>query len=69
MTELMAMVYGQNYGIGDFLEEAVNRVANTSTRSTQSLSVSKLVNDFGFKIIIIGYNFRPYFWPRRWVQL
>tara|TARA_Y100000996_G_scaffold211640_2_gene166259 strand:- start:124 stop:771 length:648 start_codon:yes stop_codon:yes gene_type:complete len=52
MTELLAMVYGQNFGIGDFLEEAVNRVANTSTRSTQSLSVSKLINDFGFKIIV-----------------
>jgi len=51
MTELLAMVYGQNPAIGYFLEEAVNRVANTSTRSTQSLSVGKLVKEYGFKII------------------
>lgn len=51
MTELLAIVYGQNSEIGYFLEEAVNRVANTSTRSTQSLSVSALVNKYGFKVI------------------
>lgn len=51
MTELIAMVYGQNPLIGDFLEESVRRVANTSTRSTQSISISNLVNRYGFKII------------------
>lgn len=51
MTELLAMVYGQNSEIGYFLEEAVNRVANSSTRSTQSLSVATLINKYGFKVI------------------
>jgi len=51
MTELLAMVYGQNPEIGNFLETAVRRVANSSTRSTQSLSVGNLVNTYGFKVI------------------
>lgn len=51
MTELLAIVYGQNPDIGYQLEAAVRRVANTSTRSTQSISVSALVNKYGFKVI------------------
>lgn len=51
MTELLAMVYGQDPAIGYFLEESVNRVANSSTRSTQSISVSNLVHKYNFKVI------------------
>jgi hypothetical protein len=51
MTELLAMVYGQNPEIGEFLEASVRRVANSSTRSTQSISVSNLVKKYNFKII------------------
>lgn len=51
MTELLAMVYGQNSEIGHTLEAAVRRVASTSTRSTQSISVGNLVNRYGFKVI------------------
>ncbi len=51
LTELLAIVYGQNREIGEHLEVAVRRVANSSTRSTQSISVGSLVKKYGFVII------------------
>lgn len=52
LADLEFIVYGQNYEIGEYLEERVRHVANTSTRSTQTIAVSKLLNDFGFKIVV-----------------
>lgn len=45
------ILFGQHVGIGEFLERRVlNR--KKGSRSTQSLSASKLYNEFGFKFIV-----------------
>lgn len=51
-SDLYFMVYGQNPALGEYLLERVRAVANTSTRSTQSISVSKMIKDYGFKVVI-----------------
>ncbi len=52
-SELLFMVYGQNDKIGEFLAEKVKHFKNGNTvRSTQSISYTKLIKDYGFKIII-----------------
>lgn len=47
----MFILFGQHVGIGEFLERRVlNR--KKGSRSTQSLSASKLYNEFEFKFIV-----------------
>ena len=44
------MVYGQNKLLGEHLHRLVINRPN-GTRSTQSVSIIKLINNFGFKVI------------------
>jgi len=53
-ADLLFVCYGQNSRIGDFLEEKIDWFkAGNTVRSTQSISVTTLVFDYGFKIITI----------------
>lgn len=54
-SDLLFICYGQNRGIGDFLEKKVRWFKSGHTvRSTQSLNLSTLVNIFNFKILTIN---------------
>ena len=49
-SDLQFMVYGQNPALGEYLHSlVVNRTPGS--RSTQSISIQKLIKDFGFSII------------------
>ena len=50
-ADLQFMVYGQHVKLGEYLLERVRAVANTSTRSTQSISITKMIKDYNFKVI------------------
>lgn len=50
ISELQFIVYGQNPLIGEYLLERVRAVQNSSTRSTQSISIAKLIREYKFKI-------------------
>lgn len=50
MSNLLFIVYGQNSRIGEYLEQKVNECHTSRRRSTQTISVRKLVEDYGFKI-------------------
>ena len=50
--DLLFICYGQNPKIGDFLEEKVKYFkAGNTVRSTQSISFSKLITDYGFRVL------------------
>ncbi|QBF34519.1 hypothetical protein EG856_01080 [Mycoplasmopsis phocirhinis] len=51
-SDLMFICYGQNKEIGEFLEQKVNAFTNEAkvVRSTQSITLSKLIFTYGFKI-------------------
>ena len=55
-SNLLFLVYGQNKRIGEFLEEKVNRFlsGNGGVRSTQTISMSQLIFDYGFDIICVN---------------
>ena len=55
-SNLLFVVYGQNPEIGKFLEERVKRFLSGGggVRSTQTISMSQLVFDYGFDIICIN---------------
>ena len=54
-AELLFVVYGQNPLLGQFLREKVARYkSGIGVRSTQSVPISKLVNDFGMKIYAVN---------------
>ncbi len=54
-SDLLFIIYGQNERIGDFLEEKVRWFKSGHTvRSTQSISASQLINDYGFKILAVN---------------
>ena len=54
-SDLLFIIYGQNERIGEFLEEKVRWFKSGHTvRSTQSISASQLVNDYGFKILAVN---------------
>ena len=54
-SDLLFICYGQNRGIGDFLEEKVKWFKTGHTvRSTQSLNLSTLVNTYNFKILTVN---------------
>ena len=44
------MVYGQNFNIGEYLENKVKECNLNSRRSTQTISILKLVKEYNFKI-------------------
>lgn len=48
--------FGQNELIGDFLEDKVTQQIQKSVRRTQSISLSKLLLDYNFKILTINLN-------------
>ena len=54
-SDLLFICYGQNEKIGEFLEEKVKWFQGGHTvRSTQSISLSNLVFDYGFKILAVN---------------
>ncbi|QWR77710.1 hypothetical protein [Candidatus Magnetomonas plexicatena] len=50
-SELQFIVYGQNVELGKYLLERVIAVQNTSTRSTQSVGIDKLIKDYNFSVV------------------
>lgn len=54
-ADLLFICYGQNSRIGEFLKEKIDWFkAGNTVRSTQSISVTTLVFDYGFKVISIN---------------
>ncbi len=55
-SNLLFVCYGQNQNIGNFLRERVNKFLNGygGVRSTQSISLSQLVFEYGFDIICVN---------------
>lgn len=54
-SDLLFICFGQNKGIGEHLTDKVHHFKSGATvRSTQSLGLSRLVNEFGFKILFGG---------------
>ena len=54
-SDLLFICYGQNRGIGDFLESKVKWFKSGHTvRSTQTISLSTLVNKYNFNILAVG---------------
>ena len=54
-SDLLFICYGQNERIGEFLEEKVRWFKSGHTvRSTQSIPLSKLVFEYGFKILAVN---------------
>ena len=53
-SDLLFICFGQNEEIGKWLEEKVKWFKGGNTfRSTQSISFSKLINEYGFKICTV----------------
>lgn len=50
-SDLQFIVYGQSKKLGEYLLERVIAVENTSTRSTQSVGIEKLIKTYGFSVI------------------
>lgn len=55
-ADLLFICYGQHVGIGEYLEKRVRAFleGHGGVRSTQSVSLSKLIQDYGFRILSIG---------------
>lgn len=54
-SDLLFIIYGQNENIGNFLEQKVKWFKEGHTvRSTQSITASSLVFDYGFKILAVN---------------
>jgi hypothetical protein len=55
-ADLLFIVYGQNPQLGEFLRKKVENFlsGNGGVRSTQSVPISKLVNDFGMDIFAVN---------------
>lgn len=51
-ADLQFIVYGQHEKLGEYLLERVRAVANTSTRSTQSVEIGKMIQEYNFKVIV-----------------
>ena len=50
MIELMFIVYGKNYEIGEYLEKMVIKCKEKQRRSTQTISVQSLIENYNFRI-------------------
>lgn len=56
-SDLLCICYGQNDKIGDFLKQKVDHFkAGNVVRSTQSISMTTLVFNYGFKILSTSYE-------------
>lgn len=54
-SDLLFICYGQNKKIGEYLENKVKWFkAGNTVRSTQSISLAKLVFEYGFKILAVN---------------
>ena len=54
-SDLLFIVYGKSPLLGQFLREKVERfLAGNGVRSTQSIPISKLVNDFGMTVFAVS---------------
>ena len=55
-SNLLFLVYGQNPAIGDFLKEKVKAFLNDNKtlRSTQTISMHRLISEYGFNIICVN---------------
>lgn len=51
-ADLQFVVYGQHIDLGKYLLERVKAVENTSTRSTQNIGIEKMIQEYGFKVIV-----------------
>ncbi len=51
-SDLEFMVYGQHKSLGEYLLQRVKAVANTSTRSTQNITIEKMIKEYNFKVIV-----------------
>ncbi|RUM55826.1 MAG: hypothetical protein DSY40_03325 [Nautilia sp.] len=51
-SDLQFIVFGQNKKLGEYLLERVKAVSNSSTRSTQSISIQKMIKEYGFDVIV-----------------
>ncbi|WP_320949168.1 hypothetical protein [Fusobacterium sp.] len=50
MMELMFIVYGKNYEIGEYLERMVIKCKEEQRRSTQTILVQSLIENYNFRI-------------------
>jgi len=50
-SDLQFIVFGQNKKLGEYLLQRVKAVANSSTRSTQSVPIQKMIKEYGFIVI------------------
>ncbi len=50
ISDILFLVYGQNFNIGEYLENKVKECNLNSRRSTQTISILKLVKEYNFKI-------------------
>lgn len=53
-ADLLFVVYGQNKKLGQFLSEKIPQQKANGQRQTQSLPISKLVNDFNMNIYAVN---------------
>jgi len=50
-SDLQFIVFGQSKKLGEYLLKRVKAVANTSTRSTQTIPIQKMIKEYGFCVI------------------
>jgi len=51
-SDLQFIVFGQHKKLGEYLLERVRAVANSSTRSTQSIPLQKMIKEYGFDVVV-----------------
>ncbi len=51
-SDLQFIVFGQHKDLGEYLLRRVRAVANSSTRSTQNISIQKMIKDYGFSVVV-----------------
>ena len=51
-SNLQFMIFGQHKNLGKYLLERVRSVANSSTRSTQNISIQKMIKEYNFDVIV-----------------
>lgn len=51
-SDLQFIVFGQNEKLGKYLLERVRAVANSSTRSTQSIPIQKMIKEYNFDVVV-----------------
>ena len=51
-SDLQFIVFGQHKKLGEYLLERVRAVAKTSTRSTQSISIQKMIKEYRFNVVV-----------------